>query len=281
MLGLPPELPPCTPADARRWLHMAACHQQLMLHQQDMLGPDLPMAAAEALAAGLDSPWLRRAAGGDEDHWESFRWALEELGIALPELDEARRTVRCRAAVAMLSGSFPPELGSELIYWQIHWADRDPDDRTRSGNHLAVLNELSYDWSYPDTREQAEQGMLHFAADLLRFHHWTLTVVVDDERTLRRVGAIHARTSASALALLDQSRGLRIDELWLDHDLGGDDTVMPVVHRLEKAAFHGEPFDIGTIYVHTANPVGAATILRSKLLNETCRVVRTDLSRFV
>ena len=51
-----------------------------------------------------------------------------------------------------------------------------------------------------------------------------------------------------------------MDELWLDHDLGGDDTVWPVVEVLERAAFDGRPIDIGVIYVHSANPAGAAKI---------------------
>jgi hypothetical protein len=30
-----------------------------------------------------------------------------------------------------------------------------------------------------------------------------------------------------------------IDELWLDHDLGGDDSIMPVVTLPKEAAFTG------------------------------------------
>ncbi|MFI1408349.1 cyclic-phosphate processing receiver domain-containing protein [Streptomyces sp. NPDC020707] len=56
---------------------------------------------------------------------------------------------------------------------------------------------------------------------------------------------------------------LFIDELWLDHDLGGDDSIMPVVTLLEEAGFQGVPFQIGTVYVHSANPIGAETVVRS------------------
>lgn len=38
---------------------------------------------------------------------------------------------------------------------------------------------------------------------------------------------------------------------------------MPVVTLLEEAAFHGNPFQIGTVYVHSANPIGAETVMRS------------------
>lgn len=38
---------------------------------------------------------------------------------------------------------------------------------------------------------------------------------------------------------------------------------MPVVTLLEEAAFHGRPFAIGAILVHSANPIGAQTVVRS------------------
>jgi hypothetical protein len=69
-----------------------------------------------------------------------------------------------------------------------------------------------------------------------------------------------ARTSAAGVQLLERYRVRRLDELWLDHDLGEDDTVWPVVEVLERAAFEDRPFDIGVIYVHSANPAGAAKI---------------------
>ncbi len=51
-----------------------------------------------------------------------------------------------------------------------------------------------------------------------------------------------------------------MDELWLDHDLGGEDTIWPVVEVLERAAFDERPFDIGVVFIHSANPPGAAKI---------------------
>ncbi|MFR9780785.1 cyclic-phosphate processing receiver domain-containing protein [Micromonospora sp. MS34] len=69
-----------------------------------------------------------------------------------------------------------------------------------------------------------------------------------------------ARTSAAGVELLNRYRDGCLDELWLDHDLGGDDTIWPVVEILEQAAFEKRPFDIGVIKVHSANPGGAAKI---------------------
>ncbi|MEW2372633.1 cyclic-phosphate processing receiver domain-containing protein [Streptomyces sp. NPDC006656] len=85
---------------------------------------------------------------------------------------------------------------------------------------------------------------------------------VDDLRPLPRATRI-ARTSREGIQLLQEHRNSFIDELWLDHDLGGDDSIMPVVTLLEEAAFNGRPFHIGTVFVHSANPIGSATVVRS------------------
>ncbi|MFG2720153.1 cyclic-phosphate processing receiver domain-containing protein [Streptomyces sp. NPDC048416] len=85
---------------------------------------------------------------------------------------------------------------------------------------------------------------------------------IDDLRVLPRATRV-ARTSAQGIELLREHRESYIDELWLDHDLGGDDSIMPVVTLLEEAAFHGRPFRIGAVLVHSANPIGAAAVVRS------------------
>ncbi|MEU9509416.1 cyclic-phosphate processing receiver domain-containing protein [Micromonospora sp. NPDC048170] len=86
-------------------------------------------------------------------------------------------------------------------------------------------------------------------------------LLVDDLRSFvdGRVAQI-VRTSAAGIEALEGHRRDRLEELWLDHDLGGDDTIWPVVEVLELAAFEGQPFDIGVVYVHSANPAGAAKI---------------------
>ncbi|SCL36506.1 hypothetical protein GA0074692_4369 [Micromonospora pallida] len=89
-------------------------------------------------------------------------------------------------------------------------------------------------------------------------------VLVDDLRSFvdGRVAQV-ARTSSAGIEVLEQHRGQRLDELWLDHDLGGDDTIWPVVEVLEQAAFEEQPFDISVVYVHSANPAGAAKIMQA------------------
>ncbi|MFI6262850.1 cyclic-phosphate processing receiver domain-containing protein [Micromonospora sp. NPDC051006] len=89
-------------------------------------------------------------------------------------------------------------------------------------------------------------------------------VLVDDLRSFvdGRTARV-ARTSAAGVVELGHHRGQRLDELWLDHDLGGDDTIWPVVEVLEQAAFEERPFDIGVVFVHSANPAGATKILQA------------------
>ena len=89
-------------------------------------------------------------------------------------------------------------------------------------------------------------------------------VLVDDFRSFVDGRAADvARTSSAGVELLDRHRGHRLDELWLDHDLGDDDTIWPVVEVLERAAFEGPPFDIGVVVVHSANPAGAAKMAQA------------------
>ena len=66
-----------------------------------------------------------------------------------------------------------------------------------------------------------------------------LTVLIDDLRDFRDGReAIVLRTSTDGLSYLNGFQG-HLDELWLDHDLGGDDTIRPVTLHLEELAFHG------------------------------------------
>ncbi|MEV4507435.1 cyclic-phosphate processing receiver domain-containing protein [Dactylosporangium sp. NPDC049525] len=89
-------------------------------------------------------------------------------------------------------------------------------------------------------------------------------VLVDDLRSFVDGRAAEvARTSAAGVEVLGRYRQRRIDELWLDHDLGGDDTIWPVVELLELAAFEERPFDVGVVVIHSANPPGAAKMLQA------------------
>ena len=92
-------------------------------------------------------------------------------------------------------------------------------------------------------------------------HRPAAIVLIDDLRSfVDGRSAEVARTSSAGVELLDRHRSHRLDELWLDHDLGDEDTIWPVVEVLEQAAFECRPFDVGVVVIHSANPAGAATM---------------------
>lgn len=90
-------------------------------------------------------------------------------------------------------------------------------------------------------------------------------LVIDDERSFADevddASVTYARTSRDGIDALQNVGAL--DELWLDHDLGGSDTISPVIGWLCEQAFEGTPFPVQLVVVHTANPTGASTMIRS------------------
>jgi len=107
-------------------------------------------------------------------------------------------------------------------------------------------------------------------------------LVIDDERTLKLEGEVnHARTSwfGEQLMVVLRSAGLRLDELWLDHDLGDDDTIEPIVNWLEETAYHENPYWVGQIMVHTINaPAGDRMMAALSPYYNTRRVGIEELS---
>lgn len=88
------------------------------------------------------------------------------------------------------------------------------------------------------------------------------TLVVDDNRVLRHEDEFddevsYALTSAAALRELQNS--VPYDVIWLDHDLGGDDTTLPVVDWLVQNPIRGPEY----VVVHTQNPVGRKRIIQA------------------
>lgn len=90
-------------------------------------------------------------------------------------------------------------------------------------------------------------------------------LVVDDERTFADFpddDTLYARHSDTAIHILEE--GICFDEIWLDHDLGDDDTSMKVVDYLvEVKVVYGEYIPNFKIFVHSMNPVGANNIVRA------------------
>ncbi|MFC9328045.1 hypothetical protein [Kitasatospora sp. NPDC057015] len=88
------------------------------------IGPeDLPMIAAEALAAGLDTPTLCELAGlprtaDPHDVREAFRQALAESGIEPPDPALARRHALSRLAARLVDGEIAPTDLATDDWWE-------------------------------------------------------------------------------------------------------------------------------------------------------------------
>lgn len=110
-------------------------------------------------------------------------------------------------------------------------------------------------------------------------------VVIDDERVPDDVPAGVTlelyRTLAEGTAALKayHRHHTRVDELWLDHDLGendeGWDTIMPLVNWMEEIAVAGDPLRVGFVFVHTSSPPGAMNMLAA--LKPYYQCMQTDL----
>jgi hypothetical protein len=81
-------------------------------------------------------------------------------------------------------------------------------------------------------------------------------VLIDDVRWFRDARpCLMARSSRKGVELLRSLAGQPIAELWLDHDLGGDDTVMPVIDFLCEMRF-----EVAQIFIHSFNTRGAVVM---------------------
>lgn len=90
---------------------------------------------------------------------------------------------------------------------------------------------------------------------------------IDDVRPAPE-GWVWEKTSYDAIRrLLFVDPNDRIDEISFDHDLGGDDTAIPVVKLIEVMAYAGTMKRIKW-NVHSANPVGRDAIVAGMISAE-------------
>lgn len=83
--------------------------------------------------------------------------------------------------------------------------------------------------------------------------HAAVVVLIDDVRSFRdRRACAVARTSTDGIGLLSSLRTRGVDELWLDHDLAGDDDIWPVIRWLEEEATSDGGLSIGVIRIHAS-----------------------------
>lgn len=105
-------------------------------------------------------------------------------------------------------------------------------------------------------------------------------LLVDDLRNFRpEISKTHsvmiARTSKDALSILSEDPD-GFDAIFLDHDLGGEDTTRPIAFYLEEKAFLEDWYPVGRIFIHTSNSVGRKWIYDS--LNRGYSVNLVDAS---
>ncbi|WP_052851061.1 hypothetical protein [Streptomyces avicenniae] len=116
--GTAPE-PEALPPDGPILLGEAACRYRA----DEILPEDLPMIAAEALAAGADTPTLRELAGlprnaDVHDIRDAFEQALTEAGIELPDHGLARRHALRRMAARLVADTCAPADLATDEWWQ-------------------------------------------------------------------------------------------------------------------------------------------------------------------
>lgn len=89
-------------------------------------------------------------------------------------------------------------------------------------------------------------------------------LLIDDLRNFRVAPEgelMVARTSQEALDYLKSHEDTHFEQIWLDHDLGADDTIMVVVDYLNERAFFDNHVDVDVIYIQSSNPVGVKQML--------------------
>lgn len=96
-------------------------------------------------------------------------------------------------------------------------------------------------------------------------------IIVLDDQPERFAGlsqfndAVFVKTNETAKFFLGLASDnlITIDELWLDHDLGGDSTTMPTIQWLEVIA-HNHPYHdfVGQVFVHSMNPGTARAMVK-------------------
>ena len=140
------------------------------LAMDEPVGDDLAMAAAHALARGVDSPSLRELAGlskgQSREAVDLFRQAMEELGSPVPDESGARLHLMRAAAASIIAGEGDPEDLAHEIYWQSAYFPSEE------------LREVGYRFLYlyadcgaaPDQREEAVAAMKEAARSFLHDH---------------------------------------------------------------------------------------------------------------
>jgi len=131
----------------------------------DQPSEELPTVATEALLRGLDSPALAVAAGARpsdvRDARDLFHAALKELGIGLPDEQQALWLVTRDVLERIVAGTLNPVAGAEWIWTRIYY-------RFEKEGDLRVFIGLASEWEdHPPERSRTEESIREAAVDLL------------------------------------------------------------------------------------------------------------------
>ena len=102
----------------------------------------------------------------------------------------------------------------------------------------------------------------------------TYKMFLDDERFPAKDDCVIVRSSQEAIALIEKE-GMPI-HIFFDHDLGGDDTSMVLIHWIIDKVLDEEldvPYKF-TYSIHSQNPIGVTNInnLMNAFLWVTCKI---------
>lgn len=98
-----------------------------------------------------------------------------------------------------------------------------------------------------------------------------LIVVVDDERFYPEAH-VHLRSGEESMRWFSERP--HCAEVWLDHDLGGDDTTRELALWFVEQHVLGTPLNIEAIYVHSMNPVGSSWLVSTLERYYVTRIAR-------
>lgn len=131
----------------------------------ELRSEDLPALATKALVQGVDSPALRQLAGQPawdvRDSRDLFQQALEELGITVPDREDALWRLVRKTARGIVDGGVRPHDGATWIWRQ---ASKEVED---SGDLRVFIGLASHLDDHPEDRSWGEAEIIAAANDLL------------------------------------------------------------------------------------------------------------------
>jgi hypothetical protein len=140
----------------------------------------LPEAAAQALAAGLDSPSLRVLAASstrlEPDLLDNFKKALSELGVSFPSREQAGLLLARNIAERVLAGSIRPYEGAKAI-WALYASFPKPKS-------LIQFVGLASEWEdHPSARIEIEKEIVEICRSFATIDPYSIQTTPESPKT--------------------------------------------------------------------------------------------------